>query len=70
HIAHAGTMNGLLAVTHADFERFGIRHKSIKAAIAEAAAAGLLVITEKGAPVRGGYGSLAHPLCAGLAAPA
>jgi hypothetical protein len=48
HMAHGGTENGSLVVTYADFEKFGIRRKSIKSAITEAAALGFILITEKG----------------------
>jgi hypothetical protein len=50
HMLHAGTENGNLVVTYADFEKFGIRRMSLKAAIAEAVATGLLTITLKGRP--------------------
>jgi hypothetical protein len=48
HMAHGGTMNGLLAVTYEDFVRFGIRRGSLPAAIKLATNTGLLIITEKG----------------------
>ena len=48
HMAHAGTENGNLAVTYADFVKFGIRRESLPAAIADAAARGSITITEQG----------------------
>ena len=46
HMAHAGTENGNLVVTYADFVKFGVRRESLPAAIADAAR--LIIITEKG----------------------
>jgi hypothetical protein len=48
HMAHAGTENGNLIVTYHDFEKFGIRRGSLKAAISDAVAHGLIIVTEKG----------------------
>ena len=48
HMAHAGTENGNLAVTYADFVAFGCRREALAHAITEAVATGLLLITEKG----------------------
>jgi hypothetical protein len=48
HMAHAGTENGNLVVTYADFVKFGVRRESLPAAIADAAARGLITITEQG----------------------
>src|SRR5680860_540719 len=48
HIAHGGSMNGLLVVTFNDFVKFGIRRGTLSSAIQEAAATGLLIVTEKG----------------------
>lgn len=48
HMAHAGTENGNLAVTYADFVKFGIRRASLNAAITGATIKGLIIITEKG----------------------
>jgi hypothetical protein len=48
HMAHAGTENGNLAVTWSDFEKAGVRHKSLKLAIAEACQRGLIIVTVKG----------------------
>jgi hypothetical protein len=53
HMSHAGTENGNLVVTYKDFVRFGIRRGSLSAAIAEAVATGLLIMTEKGRPSTG-----------------
>lgn len=50
HMLHAGTENGNLAVTYNDFTKFGIRRGTIAAAIKEAVAAGLLIVTQKGRP--------------------
>lgn len=58
HMAHAGTENGNLAVTYADFAAYGIRRNSIRSAIAEAAAAGWIEVTERG---RGGHSSHRYP---------
>ena len=48
HMAHAGTMNGKLICTYRDFEKFGIRHQSVKPAISDAVQRGLIIVTEKG----------------------
>jgi hypothetical protein len=48
NMLHAGTENGNLEVTYNDFEKFGIRRGSIKAAIDEAVSKGWIIITEKG----------------------
>jgi hypothetical protein len=48
HMAHAGTENGNLVVTYADFVKFGVRRESLPGAIADAAARGLITVTEKG----------------------
>ena len=48
HMAHAGTENGNLVVTYADFVKFGVRRESLPAAIADATDRGLITITEKG----------------------
>lgn len=53
HMAHAGTMNGSLAVTYSDFTKFGIRRQSLKGAITDAVTKGLLIITVKGRPSTG-----------------
>jgi hypothetical protein len=53
HMAHAGTMNGELVVTFADFEKFGIRLGSIAGAIKDAVGRGLIIITQKGRASRG-----------------
>ena len=53
HMLHAGTENGNLIVTYNDFEKFGIRRGSIKAAIDEAVAKGWILITERGRPSTG-----------------
>lgn len=51
HAGHGGMENGNLPCTYSDFERFGLRRKSIAPAIAELVAAGFLEVTVKG---RGG----------------
>lgn len=53
HMMHGGTRNGALVVTYADFERFGIRRKSIAAAIKTAVALGFLDVTCRGARAYG-----------------
>jgi hypothetical protein len=53
HMAHAGAENGNLVVTYTNFEVFGVRRNSIKTAIEQATACGLLIITQKGRPSAG-----------------
>jgi len=48
NMAHAGTENGNLIVTYADFVKFGVRQQTIKSAIAETVTRGLIIVTEKG----------------------
>jgi hypothetical protein len=48
HMAHAGTENGNLVVTYADFVKFGIRREALRTAISKVSACGLVIITEKG----------------------
>jgi hypothetical protein len=48
HMNHAGTFNGSLIVTYDDFEKFGVRRKSIARAIKKAVALGFLDVTGKG----------------------
>ncbi len=48
HMAHAGTMNGNLVVTFNDFEKWGVWRQKISEAIKDAAARGLIVVTQKG----------------------
>jgi hypothetical protein len=48
HLAHAGTENGNLVVTYADFRKFGIRPNSLKKAINLSVSLGFIIITEKG----------------------
>jgi hypothetical protein len=48
HMNHGGTRNGALVVTYDDFEKFGVRRKSIAQAIKKAAALGFLDVTGKG----------------------
>src|SRR5262245_50639346 len=48
HMAHAGTDNGDLVCTYRDFERFGIRHPSVKPAVDDAVNRGLVLITQNG----------------------
>jgi hypothetical protein len=48
HMSHAGTLNGSLVVTYDDFEKFGVRRKSIGSAIKKAVALGFLDVTGKG----------------------
>lgn len=51
HANHGGVENGNLPCTFADFERFGLRRKSISAAIAELVSLGFVEVTHHG---RGG----------------
>src|SRR3974377_24991 len=49
NMAHAGTMNGRLKVSHADICKYGVRHHdSIPPALREACALGLLKQTKRG----------------------
>lgn len=48
HMAHAGTENGNLVVTYADFEKFGIRREAMRTAISEVSACGLVIVIERG----------------------
>jgi hypothetical protein len=51
HMHHGGVENGHLPCTYSDLERFGVRRKSISAAIEELVAAGMIEVTHQG---RGG----------------
>ena len=53
HTAHGGTENGNLPVTYDDFERYGVRRKSVKRALQELVALGLISIVSPG---RAGFG--------------
>jgi hypothetical protein len=48
HMGHGGVENGRLPVTYDDFERYGIRRKSIPAGLFELEALGFLEITQRG----------------------
>jgi hypothetical protein len=48
HMGHGGVENGKLPVTYDDFERFGIRRKSISGGLSELVALGFLEITKRG----------------------
>lgn len=48
HAHHGGKDNGRLPCTYDDFERFGIRRKSIADAIRQLVACGLVEVTERG----------------------
>jgi hypothetical protein len=48
HMAHAGTENGRLIVTYSDFQKYGINSRDVAAAIADAAARGLIIVTQRG----------------------
>ena len=48
HMSHAGTANGNLKVTWIDFEQYGIRKMSLKAAIDKAVEHGFITITRQG----------------------
>ncbi len=75
HMDHGGQENGNLPVTYADFAKHGVREKSIKLAIADAADRGLIIVTVRGRasvgpdrwPTRFALGWL--PLFDGAAAP-
>jgi hypothetical protein len=58
HLDHAGKENGGLPVTYSDFEAFGVRHASIKAALTELEASGIIECVKRG---RGGYGEYRRP---------
>lgn len=58
HAHHGAKENGNLPCTYGDFERFGVRRKSIAPAIRELVAAGLIEITHKG---RGGNAEFRQP---------
>jgi DNA-binding PadR family transcriptional regulator len=45
---HGGTDNGRLAVTYADFRKYGIDHQAIAPAIRELVALGFVEVTERG----------------------
>jgi hypothetical protein len=74
HVKHGGTRNGALVVTYDDFQRFGIRRKSIAPAIETAGALGLLDVTWRGARAYGvareasEYGLTWLPRCDGTPA--
>jgi hypothetical protein len=55
HLVHAGTANGELPVTYADFAQYGLRRSSILPAIAEAVALGFVCRTQEGQRAWGGY---------------
>jgi hypothetical protein len=48
HMKHGGTLNGSLVVTYDDFQKFGVRRKSIAPAIEKAVALGFLDVTGRG----------------------
>jgi hypothetical protein len=56
HGHHGGLENGRLAVTYADFERYGMERKSIAPALREVQALGFVRITERGRPSRSDFG--------------
>ena len=53
HMNHAGLENGRLKVTHLDFGAYGCRYPSIKTAIDELVAAGLIEIARPGRKCHG-----------------
>ena len=61
HTAHAGTMNGKLIVTHANFEEYGIRRASISEAIRQCEYMGFLSV-ERGHFYKGGNESNVYRL--------
>lgn len=48
HMAHGGRENGRLPCTYTDFEKYGVRRKSISKALDELVALGFIEITRKG----------------------
>jgi hypothetical protein len=48
HMTHGGNENGKLPITHRDFERYGIRRKSVPYAVAVAVALGWIDVVEQG----------------------
>jgi hypothetical protein len=48
HMAHAGTMNGKLVCTYADFEKWGVWRRRLRLAIRDSVDRGLVVVTQKG----------------------
>jgi len=48
HMEHGGTQNGFLICTYDDFEKCGIRRKSISRAIRECVLLGFVEVTQKG----------------------
>ena len=48
HMDHAGTENGNLPVTYDDFERYGVRRKSVKRAVQELVALGWIDVVSPG----------------------
>jgi hypothetical protein len=54
HLHHAGQENGSLYVSYRDFERYGIRSGSIRAAISELEEAGFLKVVEVGLRIASG----------------
>ncbi|MBN9074320.1 MAG: hypothetical protein J0H34_22510 [Rhizobiales bacterium] len=58
HAGHGAKENGSLPCTYADFERFGVRRKSIAPAIRQLVQCGFVEVTHKG---RGGNAEFRHP---------
>lgn len=48
HMDHAGTMNGKLICTFADFQKWGVGRRLISISIRDASDRGLIVVTERG----------------------
>jgi hypothetical protein len=59
HMAHGGGRNGQLRVTYSDFERFGIRRRSIRSALAEVEVLGFVFRTQDGKRAWGEFGGSA-----------
>lgn len=55
HMAHAGTENGKLKCTYNDFEKYGVRRKSIAGSIARLEALGFIEVMQRGRKAAGGY---------------
>lgn len=53
HMEHGGSENGRLVITYDDFERAGLRRKSVPLAIRQAVALGFLEVTMQGGRAAG-----------------
>lgn len=55
HASHGGFENGSLGCTYDDFQRFGVRRKSIAPALKELQSMGFVVVTRRGRGGNAGY---------------